>query len=289
MTQAVPFPPAASGWSSRCRRNPNVASSLNLARATGGTWTGQGTNLSIDGQWDIDVVVQQAATAVDVSLRLRTRLPPERITVSRQPGQQALYTIQLGHGRSLQAYLQQLAPGHGLVHFTFFEASGKEEPITSAKAAAVTPAGADQPLKLTRLAQRALRSEPERDTRAVDLPHRRPPGRRPAAVRVLLPDHPAVTLCQRVPAHAQARHGGGLTPAVPVTRNGLPFKVDRPFSPGSGSDASAQDVPCAGRVRFRPGHDQLWRLEVGHVAGQLPNATVHTAQPVAPLHQPPRR
>lgn len=131
--------------------NPNVASSLNLARATGGTWTGQGTNLSIDGQWDIDVVVQQAATAVDVSLRLRTRLPPERITVSRQPGQPALYTIQLGNGRSLQAYLQQLAPGHGLVHFTFFGASGKEEPITSAKAAAVTPAGADQPLRLIRL------------------------------------------------------------------------------------------------------------------------------------------
>ena len=131
--------------------NPNVASSLNLARGSGGTWTGQGTNLSIDGQWDIDVVVQEAATGVDVSLRLRTRLPPERITVSRQPGQPALYTIQLGDGRSLQAYLQQLAPGRGLVHFTFFGAAGKEEPITSAKAAAVTPAGADQPLKLIRL------------------------------------------------------------------------------------------------------------------------------------------
>jgi nitrogen fixation protein FixH len=39
-----------------------------------------------------------------------------------------------------------------LVHFTFFGAAGKEEPITSAKAAAVTPAGADQPLKLIRLA-----------------------------------------------------------------------------------------------------------------------------------------
>ena len=132
--------------------NPAVASSLNLARGSGGTWTGQGTNLSIDGQWDIDVVVQEAATAVDVSLRLRTRLPSEHITVSRQPGQPALYTIQLGNGRSLQAYMQQIEPGHGVVHFTFFGASGKEEPITSARAAAVTPGGADQPLKLVRLA-----------------------------------------------------------------------------------------------------------------------------------------
>jgi len=132
--------------------NPNVASSLNLVPGPGGTWTGQGTNLSIDGQWDIDVVVQQAATAVDVPLRLRTRLPSEHITVSRQPGQPALYTIQLGNGRSLQTYLQKPLPGQGLVHFTFFQASGKEEPITFASATAITPAGADQPLKLIRLA-----------------------------------------------------------------------------------------------------------------------------------------
>jgi nitrogen fixation protein FixH len=132
--------------------NPAVASSLNLTRATGGTWTGQGTNLSIAGQWDIDVVVQQAATAVDIQLRLRTRLPPEHITVSRQPGQPTLYTIQLADGRSLQTYLQQITPSHGVVHFTFFGASGKEEPITSARATAVTPGGAGQPLNLIRLA-----------------------------------------------------------------------------------------------------------------------------------------
>ena len=131
--------------------NPTVASALNLTPGPGGTWTGQGTNLSIDGQWDIDVVVQEAATAVDVSLRLRTRLPPEHITVSRQPGQPALYTIQLGHGRSLQTYVQQIT-SRGFVHFTFFRASGKEDPITSASATAITPAGADQPLRLIRLA-----------------------------------------------------------------------------------------------------------------------------------------
>jgi copper transport protein len=130
--------------------NPNVASSLNLARSADGTWTGQGTNLSIDGQWSIDVVVQQAATAVDVPLRLRTRLPPEHITAARQPGAPTLYTIQLAGGRSLQAYLEVTAPGRGVVHFTFFRASGKEQPITSASATAITPAGADQPLKLIR-------------------------------------------------------------------------------------------------------------------------------------------
>ena len=131
--------------------NPNVASSLNLARGPGGTWTGQGTNLSIDGQWDIDVVVQQAATGVDVSLRLRTRLPPEHVTVARQAGQPTLYTIALSNGRSLQTYLKQLGPGHSAVHFTFFQGREREAPVTSAKATAITPGGAEQPMDLIRL------------------------------------------------------------------------------------------------------------------------------------------
>ena len=82
MTQAVPLPARGVRLEFSLPSNPNVASSLNLTRGPGGTWTGQGTNLSIDGQWDIDVVVQEAATAIDVPLRLRTRLPPEQITVS---------------------------------------------------------------------------------------------------------------------------------------------------------------------------------------------------------------
>jgi copper transport protein len=81
-----PFPARGVRLEFSLPANPTVASSLNLARRTGGTWTGQGTNLSIDGQWDIDVVVQQAATAVDVSLRLRTSCRP---STSPSPGSQA--------------------------------------------------------------------------------------------------------------------------------------------------------------------------------------------------------
>jgi nitrogen fixation protein FixH len=133
--------------------NPNVASSLSLTRGAGGTWTGRGTNLSIDGLWDIDVVVQEAATAVDVQLRLRTRLPPEHITAARQPGVPTLYTVQLADGRSLQAYMEEIEPGHGVVHFTFFKAPEREATITSARAVAITPGGANQPLKLIRFDQ----------------------------------------------------------------------------------------------------------------------------------------
>jgi copper transport protein len=53
--------------------NPNVSSGLSLAREADGRWSGRGTNLSIAGRWEVDVVVQEATTAVDVPLRLRTR------------------------------------------------------------------------------------------------------------------------------------------------------------------------------------------------------------------------
>ena len=152
--------------------NPNVASSLSLTRTAAGTWTGHGTNLSIDGQWSIDAVVQQATTATDVSLRLRTRLPPEQITVSRSPGLPVLFTVKLRNGLSLQTYLDPAKPGPSTVHFTFFRASGEEEPITSASAETITPGGADRPLKLIRLTSghfaANLRLTPGRWTFSID-------------------------------------------------------------------------------------------------------------------------
>jgi copper transport protein len=130
--------------------NPAVASALNLARGTDGTWTGRGTNLSIDGQWDIDVVVQEAATAVDVPLRLRTQLPPEQIAVSRAAGQPTLYTIKLADGYSMQGYLDPVQLRAGVAHFTFFRPSGSEAHVTAARAEAIAPGGAAQPLRLIR-------------------------------------------------------------------------------------------------------------------------------------------
>ena len=133
--------------------NPAVASVLNLTRGGRGTWTGRGTNLSINGRWDIDAVVQGAATAVDVPLQLRTRLPSEQISVSRAAGQPDIYTIKLSNGYSMQGYLGPATLGAGVAHFTFFRASGSEAPISAARAEAITPAGTDQPLTLIRLSK----------------------------------------------------------------------------------------------------------------------------------------
>jgi copper transport protein len=69
----VPLPARKVSLEFSLSSNPNVTSTLSLTKGTNDTWKGLGTNLSIDGQWHVDVVVQEAATAIDVPLRLRTR------------------------------------------------------------------------------------------------------------------------------------------------------------------------------------------------------------------------
>src|SRR5205823_920605 len=67
---------------------PDVGSStLDLRKGQGGMWSANGTNLSIQGRWDVVVTVQGSSGAVQVPLKVQTRLPPEKIQVSTQAGQ----------------------------------------------------------------------------------------------------------------------------------------------------------------------------------------------------------
>jgi copper transport protein len=130
--------------------NPDVASTLELKRAAAGTWTGTGTNLSIDGHWNVQVVIQGASSSTDVSLALRTTLPPEHITSQSASGQPTIYTIGLPGGRQLQTYVDPGTPGPNTIHYTFFDASGNEQPISRATASAEAPSGATTDTKLLR-------------------------------------------------------------------------------------------------------------------------------------------
>jgi copper transport protein len=124
---------------------------LDLDRASPGVWTGQGTVLSMDGRWEVTVLVQESAGAVTVPLQLQTRLPPEQIQVlPASSGQPAIYTIPLAGGVSLQAYVDPGAVGNDVVHFTFFQVNGKEQPVASASALATPPSGATTDLPLMR-------------------------------------------------------------------------------------------------------------------------------------------
>jgi copper transport protein len=129
--------------------NPNVGSSLDLKSAATGTWTGSGTQLSIDGVWNVNVVIQEPSASTDVQLRLRTRLPPEHITSVVTPGQPTIYTITLGGNITLQTYVDPGSAGPNTVHYTFFNGAN-EQPISEATARAESPAGAQIDTKLIR-------------------------------------------------------------------------------------------------------------------------------------------
>ena len=56
--------------------HPGVGpSAVALTRGSGGTWQGRGLQLSIAGQWSINVVIEEAATAVVVPLTIDVALP----------------------------------------------------------------------------------------------------------------------------------------------------------------------------------------------------------------------
>jgi nitrogen fixation protein FixH len=130
---------------------PDIGSStLAMKRAGAGVWGAQGSQLSIQGTWDVTVVIQQATGAVEVPLRVRTRLPPEQVQVSRVPGQPTLFTITLPSGGTLQTYIDPGRVGANTVHFTFFATGGSEQPISSAKATATGPSKRTSPLPLIR-------------------------------------------------------------------------------------------------------------------------------------------
>jgi len=130
--------------------NPNVASTLQLHGGANGVWTGRGTNLSLDGPWTIVVLIQTSTSSTDVTLHLRTRLPPERITTQAASGQPTIYTIQLAGGISLQTYVDPGKAGPNTVHYTFFQANGNEQPIAKATATSESPSGSRQAMSLIR-------------------------------------------------------------------------------------------------------------------------------------------
>jgi hypothetical protein len=131
--------------------NPNIGSTLVLHRAAAGTWVGSGTNLSIDGVWEVQVGIQgtTSASSTDVNLKLRTRLPPEQITSQSAPGQPTIYTISLGGNLTLQTYVDPGKAGPNTVHYTFFNGAN-EQPISEATARAESPSGTQAATKLIR-------------------------------------------------------------------------------------------------------------------------------------------
>ena len=125
-------------------------STLELSRGGDGLWRARGSQLSIDGRWVIAALVEAPRAAVTVPLELRTRTAEPRVEVTRAPGQPDVYTTTLPGGGTVQTYVDPGRSGPNVVHFTFFDPGGDEQPIDGAHARMTAPSGASRPIELLR-------------------------------------------------------------------------------------------------------------------------------------------
>ncbi len=116
----------------RLASRPDIApSTVELKRQSDGTYRSRGSNLSLEGQWTIVLLVERGINTVEVPLTLITRSRPQQVQTIRAPGQPTLYVIELPDKRSVQVYLDPERPGPTQVHATYFDTNGRELPIPS--------------------------------------------------------------------------------------------------------------------------------------------------------------
>jgi copper transport protein len=134
------------------RDRPDVApASLALARGPMGTWTGTGSQLSLEGTWNVGVQIREGTNTVVVPLVVTTLPPQETISVSRGGGQPDIYTITVPSGISVQSYADPGTAGPNELHYTAFDASGNELPLSWITVTATPPSGGARQLMPRRL------------------------------------------------------------------------------------------------------------------------------------------
>ncbi|HVL90369.1 MAG TPA: copper resistance protein CopC [Actinomycetota bacterium] len=105
-------------------------SSVPLTAAGGkGRYAAQGANLSLDGRWQLTILVQRNGGSTEIPLTVATRC---RVTPTPFEGQPTLYDAALAGGRSVQMYAGPAASGKTEIHITLFDAQGTEEFVRSA-------------------------------------------------------------------------------------------------------------------------------------------------------------
>ncbi len=112
---------------------PDIGGSrLDLQQQADGSYSASGTNLSIDGAWNVTAVISRGSSAVEVPFKITTRIVRQPVDVSTQPGLPTIYTVHLQAGLTVQLYLDPGTAGSNDIHATFFDAQGNELPVASA-------------------------------------------------------------------------------------------------------------------------------------------------------------
>jgi copper transport protein len=116
-------------------------SELELKPGDEGEYRAEGANLSLDGRWEITVVVERGAGSVEVPLEVATRCNARK---EAEPGVQPVWVMPLIHGITAESWVDPGVPGHNSVHLTFFDSSGNEARITKSPAIVATTAEGEE-------------------------------------------------------------------------------------------------------------------------------------------------
>jgi hypothetical protein len=136
----------------RVPARPEIASStLTLSKQGEGVYGARGVNLSIDGTFDITVLVERGVASTQVDLRLTTISTPPQVTITRFAGLPPVYTVHLPASRAVQVYLDPDKAGPTEFHATFLDANGQELQLTKAEIAQTAADGSVSILVIRRL------------------------------------------------------------------------------------------------------------------------------------------
>jgi hypothetical protein len=121
------------------RDDPGVAQSeLELESGRPGSYTGQGPNISLAGNWRVAITVQRGADSVEVPVELATRCRSERLE---EPGLAPVEVVDLGGGNVLHGYIDPGHAGPNDLHLTFLDDSGNEMHVPKKPAISIASAG----------------------------------------------------------------------------------------------------------------------------------------------------
>ncbi len=138
----TPVPATAVRLTFKLPQRPDIGSStLELLQAAPGVFAGTGSNLSMAGGWLVSALVAEPATSVQVDLQVAVQAAPLQIDVNRIPGLPTIYTVHLGSGRTVQVYLDPGTAGANQLHATWFDAAGKEMPVSNVAMSALGSSG----------------------------------------------------------------------------------------------------------------------------------------------------
>jgi putative copper export protein len=127
------------------------ASTLTLSHAADGTYSADGSNLSLIGDWVVTAQLGQASTPVEIPFAVACSPSPEQLqqmTMGRMP---MLYGIRLGANSQLEVYLSPGRPGRNTLHLVFTDLRDAPLSVRDRPAVTVKQSGSVRTLTVLRL------------------------------------------------------------------------------------------------------------------------------------------